>query len=76
MTPEQQTNRREAIRLAAENRFLIRAQKLEAKAAPMIGELCRNGSEVFYTYPSGGRYFESNSHTAVVDYLIRNKYVA
>ena len=49
-----------------------RMDRLERKAAPMVGELS-NGK--FYAYPVGGKYFESSSHTEVVQYLIRNKYV-
>jgi hypothetical protein len=54
------------------DRHLARMERLERKAAPMIGEL---SSGKFYAFPVGGRYFESTSHTEVVDYLIRNHYV-
>lgn len=74
-TIEQQLDAREARRFAAEHRAMCRAEKLEAKAAPMVGELCREGRTVYYCWPAGGRYFESASHSEVVDYLIRNKWV-
>jgi hypothetical protein len=69
---ERQFNAKHSRRLAAEDRYLARLERLEAKAAPMVGELV---SGRFYAFPVGGRYFESASHTAVVDYLIRNKWV-
>lgn len=62
--------------MAAEHRYLCRQEVLELKAAPMVGELCRDGATVYYCWPAGGRYFESPSHSQVVDYLIRNRYVA
>lgn len=74
-TIEQHLNAREARRNAAEHRYLCRLEKLETLAAPMVGELCREGRTVYYCFPAGGRYFESTSHTEVVDYLIRNKWV-
>ena len=75
MNLEQQLNANEARRFAAEHRYLCRLEKLEAKAAPMVGELVREGATVYYCWPAGGKYFESASHTAVVDYLTRNKWV-
>lgn len=74
MNLDQQLNASHNRRLAAEHRYLCRLEKLEAKAKPMVGELCREGRTIYYAFPVGGRYFESISHTAVVDYLIRNKY--
>ena len=74
-TIEQELDTRELRRLRAEDRALSRFEKLEALAAPMVGELCREGRAVYYCFPAGGRYFESASHTEVVDYLIRNKWV-
>lgn len=67
---------REARRLAAEARFLERHEKLERLCEPMVGELCREGRTVHYCWPTGGKYFENCSHSAVVDYLIRNRWVA
>lgn len=75
MDIHQQLEATQSRRMAAEHRFLCRLEKLEAKAEPMIGELCRDGVTIFYCWPAGGRYFESHSHAKVVDYLIRNKWV-
>ena len=55
---------------------VMRISKLEDKAAPMVGELCREGKPVFYAYPAGGRYFESASKQEVVSYIIRNGWVS
>ncbi len=60
------------LRMMTQHRYLVRLERLEKKAAPMIGELA---SGKFYAWPIGGKYFESTSHTNVVDYLIRNKWV-
>jgi len=61
--------------MATQDRQLARLERLEKKAAPVVGELCRAGKTVYYCWPVGGKRFESDSHTKVVDYLIRNKYV-
>lgn len=61
------------LRLQSQDRHLARLERLEAKAAPMVGELA---SGRYYAFPPGGRYFESPSHTEVVDYLIRNGWVS
>lgn len=74
-TIEQHLNARESRRLAAEHRALVRLERLEAKAQPMVGELCRDGATVYYCWPAGGKYYESTSESAVIDYLIRNRWV-
>lgn len=61
--------------MAAQHKHLVRMERLEKKAEPMIGELSREGRTVYYVFPAGGRYFESQNETECVDYLIRNKYV-
>ena len=61
--------------MATQDRQLARLERLEKKADPMVGELCRAGQTVYYCWPVGGKLFESGSHTKVVNYLIRNKYV-
>ncbi len=68
-------NAREARRLKAEDKALGRIIRLEAKAEPMIGELCREGKTVWYVWPVGGTYRESASRADLIDFLIRNKYV-
>lgn len=74
-TIEEDLERRDRRRLAAEHRHLVRLERLEKKAEPMIGTLCREGSEIFYCWPVGGKYFESTSHSEVVQYLARNRYI-
>lgn len=61
-------------RMANETRFLNRREILEAKAEKMIGEIVREGREVFYIFPEGGKYREGG-FSELVDFLIRNQYV-
>ena len=63
------------LRMSTQDRYLARLERLEKKAAPMVGELCREGRTIYYCWPVCGKKFESASHTEAVDYLIRNKYV-
>lgn len=60
------------LRMATQGRYLARLERLEKKAARMVGELA---SGKYYAFPVGGKYVESTSYTEIVDYLIRNKYV-
>lgn len=66
-------NRIDSLRVASRARLENRLARIEAKAAPMVGEL---SSGKFYVWPVGGRYFESASHSACVDYLARNGWLA
>lgn len=72
---------RQLRRMKEEDRFLARREAIEAKAEALVGELCREGRTVYYanlTTRDGdftGKTYESASHTAVADYLIRNHYV-
>ncbi len=68
---EARLDRVHRLRLATEDRFLARQERLEAKAAPLVGEL---SSGKHYVFPVGGKYFEG-THTECVDYLIKNKWV-
>jgi hypothetical protein len=70
---ERQLNAREARRLKAEDRYLARMEKREAIAEKMIGTLCRDGQEVYYVFPQGGRYREGSWYE-LISFLIRNKY--
>lgn len=74
-TIEEELDRRDRRRLAAEHRHLCRLERLEKKAEPMIGILRREGADIFYCWPAGGKYFESASHSEVVQYLARNRYI-
>ncbi|MBS3648786.1 hypothetical protein KEU06_09230 [Pseudaminobacter sp. 19-2017] len=65
---------RQLRRMKADDRWLARRERLEAKADRMIGELCRDGKTVHYVFPVGGRYKEG-TWGELVDYLIRNKWV-
>ena len=51
-------DRREARRIKAEAAQVERLDRLDAKAAPHIGELCREGRTVHYVWPVGGKYRE------------------
>lgn len=62
-------------RMANQHRALVRRDRAEAKAEPMIGELCREGRPVYYCYPTGGKYYEHWNFYNVVDYLVRNRWV-
>ena len=72
---EARSERIDRLRATTQDRFLARQERLEKKAAPMVGELCREGRTIYYCWPVGGKKFESASHTEVVDCLIRNKWV-
>lgn len=48
-------------------------ERLEFLAAPMVGELATGE---FYVWPAGGRLYRNTSHSACVDYIIRNNYVS
>jgi len=63
---------RQLRRMRAEDKMLGKLERLERKAAPMVGEL---SSGKFYCFPVGGTYFESASEGAVIAFLIRNQYV-
>jgi hypothetical protein len=57
-------------RMAAQDRFLARIGKREAKAEQMIGEL---NSGKCYVYPVGGKYREG-TRGELIAFLIRNNY--
>jgi hypothetical protein len=73
---ERDLEARQSRRMHAESRYLSRLERLENKALPMVGELCRNGQKVYYVWPRGGRYRESNSQSELIDFLIRRGYVS
>ena len=72
---ERNLEARQTRRMAEESRFLDKLERLTAKAERMIGELCREGRTVYYVFPEGGKYREG-SFGELVDFLIRNHYVA
>jgi hypothetical protein len=71
MTIDQQLDRLQASRMAAQDRFLGRIDRREAKAGKMVGEL---SSGRCYIYPVGGRYREG-TRTDLIAFLVRNRYV-
>ena len=73
---EAQLEAKQARRMHAQSRYLARLEKLERRAAPLIGELCREGRTVYYVVTARGTVRESASHSELVDYMIRNRYVA
>lgn len=73
MNLEQQLNANQARRMAAEDRFLERIERREAAAERLIGSLVRDGREVLYVWPQGGRYREG-SRRELINFLIRNQY--
>jgi len=75
MNIQTQTDGNHNRRMANEARFLARRETLEDKAEKMLGELNREGKTVYYIFPEGGKYQESQSASKLIDFLIRNKYV-
>lgn len=72
MTYDQLIESKHDRRLRSDDRLLARTEKLEAKAQRHIGELA---SGRFYISLPGVAYRESDSQQALIDFLIRNKYV-
>lgn len=72
---------RQLRRMKAEDRFLTRLEKQEAAAEALVGELCREGTTVYYINLKTrdgnftGKTRESASSYELTDYLIRNHYV-
>lgn len=56
-------------------RFNARWDRIEALAAPRIGELCREGRTVYYACAKPGLYRESEDRQGIVNYLHRNGYL-
>jgi hypothetical protein len=65
---------RESRRLKQDAHNLDKLDRQMAAAEAMIGELCKEGKQVFYIYPVGGKYREGPRHE-LIDFLIRNRYV-
>jgi len=58
-----------------DQRQVERWEREEMAAAPMIGELCRNGETIYYVCAKPGLYRESSSYTELCTYLSRNGYI-
>jgi hypothetical protein len=82
MNIEAQITGNQNRRMATEARYLDRREMLEAKAERLIGELVREGRDVYYINLMDtkgnltGKVKESASFFELVDYLVRNGYVA
>jgi hypothetical protein len=74
MNADQRLEWRQLRRMQAEDRALARIERLEAAAYAMVGELCREGQQVFYVCPPGGKYREG-ARADLIAFLIRNRYV-
>lgn len=81
MNIEQVLHRNELRRLAADDRAIDRLDRQMDDAEALVGTLCRDGQTVYYANQldrSGrftGRVIERASRIALIDYLIRNRYV-
>jgi len=73
MNVHQQLEGNQNRRMANEARFLDRISDREDEAEEMIGKLVRDGKEVLYVWPQGGKYREDN-RLKLIAFLIRNKY--
>jgi hypothetical protein len=51
----------------------VRMGKREEAAEKLVGELCREGQQVFYVWPQGGKYREG-TRAELIAFLIRNNY--
>jgi hypothetical protein len=69
------------IRERSNDRWLDQRERLEAKAEPLVGELVREGTTIFYINQltaNGdftGRTVEFARQYDAIEYLIRNRYV-
>jgi hypothetical protein len=73
-TIEQVIDSRINRRIKAGDRALTRLEKREARAEKLIGSIVREGEEVSYIFPQGGKYKEGR-HFDLVAFLVRNNYV-
>jgi len=71
---EQFLESRVSRRLKAEEKVLTRLEKRGLRAEKLIGSIVRDGQEVSYIYPQGGKYKEGR-HFDLVAFLVRNNYV-
>jgi hypothetical protein len=74
-TLEAQLETKQLRRMRHEDKILNKQERLELLANEQIGELCREGKTIYYSWPQGGRYYENASWSAVADRLIRNGWV-
>lgn len=78
---ERQLAYRAKRRVAAEDRFFDKLDRLSNAAEALIGHLCREGKTIYYVNIRSkagaltGRTREFGTNVAATDFLIRNHYV-
>lgn len=74
---EQLLDGKELRRLKNDDKTHLRMTRLENKANELIGELCKEGKQVFYInlHPLRKGKILEGSKADLMAYLIRNKYV-
>lgn len=72
-TIEQQIESRVSRKIKSDDRAITRLERREAAAEKLVGTLVRNGKNVSYVWPQGGKYREGITRD-LVDFLIRNNY--
>lgn len=65
---------KQSRRMHAEDRYLTRIARREREAEKMVGTLIRDGREINYIMPIGGKYQEGDFFELVA-FLVRNNYV-
>jgi hypothetical protein len=73
MNVHQQLEGNQNRRMANESRYLDRINAREDAAESMLGKLVRDGKEVLYVWPQGGKYREGR-RLELIAFLIRNNY--
>lgn len=73
-TDEELIEGREIRRCKYEARYVTKLDRQIDAADEMIGELCREGRQVFYVCAKPGLYREG-TRSDLIAYLIRNRYV-
>lgn len=73
MDDEERFEARDRARWKADEKAYARLCHRMDRAESQIGELCRDGRQVFYVFPVGGRYREGTP-AELTAYLIRNHF--
>lgn len=78
LTYEERMDRRTELRTIRDEAAFDRRMALEDRADELVGQLCREGRTTYYACLDfrTGRIVERDTKQAVIDYLIRNKYVS
>ena len=69
--------RKHITRMNRDDKTVDKIERLEAKALPLIGELCREGKTVYYVncHPLYKGKTREGTQADLLAFLIRNKYV-